>query len=64
MTGSDLIPKPRPQIIDVPPEWLRPRKGDGDALRRAKRRVTQQVTAKLADSDWRMVLAGKLAQVE
>jgi hypothetical protein len=27
----------RRRVVEVPPEWLRPHKGDSDALRRAKR---------------------------
>jgi hypothetical protein len=47
----------RRRVVEVPPEWLRPRKGDGNALRRAKRTVT----AKLEEHDYRRVLAGKMA---
>jgi hypothetical protein len=49
-------------IVEVPPSWLKPRKGDGDPLKKAKRRIRSLGT--LGDADFRRVLVGRMPEAK
>lgn len=54
---------PRRRIVEVNPEWLRPRNGYYQQLLNAKHRM-RELTAPLGSFDDSLVMTGKLVETE